>query len=248
MATKPDQKSRRREVKNTEIETDLRKQYNEFDFRFKKRPFKFTENQSKLIKLLENESTKIVLMEGPAGTSKSLMSVYCGLMQLKAKKVDSIMYLRSVIESAQKSMGYLPGDVGLKMSFFSAIIDDKLMELIEPQDIPGLHASKKIETMPLNYIRGCSWRRTFIIADEIQNYNLKEILSTLTRIGDQSIMVLCGDRSQSDINNSGFAKVFDLFNNTESQNQGIHTFKFTDEDIVRSEIVKFIVQKFRGVL
>ena len=157
------------------------------------------------------------------------------------------MYLRSVIESAQKSMGFLPGDVSLKMSFFTAIIDDKLLELVEPQDIPGFHTSKKIETMPLNYIRGCSWRRTFIIADEIQNYNRKEILSTLTRIGDQSVMVLCGDRSQSDINNSGFAQVFDLFNNLEAKQHGIYTFRFTEDDIVRSEIVKYIVKKFNSL-
>jgi phosphate starvation-inducible protein PhoH and related proteins len=230
--------------KEIEIENEIKKQYDKFDFKLKKRPFKFTDNQKRLIDIINKEDTKIVFVEGPAGTSKSLISVYCGLLMLKESRVDSIMYLRSVVESAQKSMGYLPGDASLKMSFFSAIVDDKLSELVEAQDIPGFHSKKKIDTMPLNYIRGCSWRRTFIIADEIQNYNQKEILSTLTRIGDQSVMVLCGDRTQSDISNSGFAKVYDLFDDDESRQQGIYTFKFTEEDIVRSEIVKFVVKKF----
>jgi predicted ribonuclease YlaK len=216
-----------------------------FDFEFIERRFKFTDKQHQLIDLINNERTKIVLLEGPAGTSKSLLAVYCGLLQMKRHKIDTIMYLRSVVESAQKSMGFLPGTSDEKMSFFTQIVDDKLSELIAAKDIPALHASKKIETMPLNYIRGCSWRRTFVIADEIQNYTEKEILSTLTRIGEGSVMVLCGDRMQSDIRNSGFATVYDLFDDPESTSKGIVTFKFTEEDIVRSEIVKYVVKKFK---
>lgn len=239
-----------KKVKNTtfkEIENALSDNFKSFDFKFKKRLFKFTDNQKKLVDIINNPSTKVVMIEGPAGTSKSMLSVYCALTQLKEKRIDTIMYLRSVVESAQKSMGFLPGDASLKMSFFTAIIDDKLLELVEPQDIPGFHTKKKIETMPLNYIRGCSWRRTFVIADEIQNYNQKEILSTLTRIGEDSIMVLCGDKNQCDISNSGFSKVFELFDNDDAIKQGIYTFKFTEEDIVRSEIVKYIVKKFQEI-
>lgn len=247
MSSKPIRSSRAPKNSFKEIESAISDGYKSFDFKFKKRPFKFTDNQKSLIDIINKDGAKVILVEGPAGTSKSMLAVYCALTQLKDKKIDTIMYLRSVVESAQKSMGFLPGDANLKMSFFTAIIDDKLLELVEPQDITGFHAKKKIETMPLNYIRGCSWRRTFIIADEIQNYNKKEILSTLTRIGDGSIMVLCGDKNQCDIGNSGFSKVFELFDNVESEQQGIHTFKFTEDDIVRSDIVKYIVKKFQEI-
>ncbi len=233
-------------IKN-DIESSLEANFKEFDFKLKKREFKFTDKQKSLIELINREGTKIVLIEGPAGTSKSIIGVYCGLMQLKEKRVTNIMYLRSVVESAQKSMGYLPGSSDEKLSFFTAIVDDKLSELVEPQDISGFHAKKKLETMPLNYIRGCSWRKQFILADEAQNYNLKELLSTMTRIGEGSVMVICGDRTQSDINNSGFGQVIEIFDNDEARSMGIHTFQFTEDDIVRSEIVKFIVKMFKSV-
>lgn len=238
-------KSRPKKQDVEDIKTALEDNFNNFDFRFKQRAFKFTENQKKLIDIVNDERTQMVLIEGPAGTAKSLTAVYCGLLLLKEKKIDSIMYLRSVVESAQKSMGFLPGSSDDKMQFFTEIIEDKLSELVEPKDIPGFHIKKKIETMPLNYIRGCSWRKKFIIADEIQNYNSKEILSTMTRIGVGSKMILCGDNDQSDIKNSGFKTVFKLFDTEESRERGIFTFKFTENDIVRSEIVKYIVTQFK---
>ena len=243
----PKRGRKKNSVKFEEIENAISDNYKAFDFKFKKREFKFTEKQKQLIETINNPDTKIVLIEGPAGTSKSLMSVYCGLMQLKEGRVDSIMYLRSVVESAQKSMGYLPGSSNSKMSFFTEIIADKLIELVEPQNIPEFHTRNKIETMPLNYIRGCSWRKTFIIADEIQNFSTKEILSTMTRIGEGSVLVMCGDITQSDIRNSGFSKTFQMFDDEESEKFGIHTFKFSEDDIVRSEIVKYIVKKFNTI-
>lgn len=240
-------KRKDREVNVVDIETAMERNYNKLNFSFKKRPFKFTQKQQEIISAINNPSTKIVIIEGPAGTSKTYMAVYCGLTLLKENKIDKILYLRSVVESASKSMGYLPGDSSSKMSFFTNIIDDKLFEAIEDKDISMLHKAEKIETMPLNYIRGCSWRDTFIIADEVQNFTQNELLSTLTRIGEGSIMVMCGDRTQSDIRNSGFPKVSELFNDDESKSHGIVSIQLTEEDIVRSEIVKFIVKKFKEI-
>lgn len=238
---------KKKEVKNIDIETALASNYNKFDFKFKKRDFKFTDKQRQLIELINNPDNKIIVIEGPAGTSKTLMAVYCGLTLMKDNRIDKLLYLRSVVESASKSMGYLPGDSATKMGYFTNIMEDKLHELVDDKDVNVLHNSEKIETMPLNYIRGCSWRNTFIIADEAQNFTQNELLSTLTRVGEGSVMVLCGDRTQSDIRNSGFPKVSELFNDTESREHGIVTFRFTEEDIVRSEIVKFIVKKFKDI-
>ena len=234
-----------KKVKSNEIEAAIEENFSPFDFKFKKRLFNFTEKQKEFISLATNEQTKIILVEGPAGSSKTLMGVYCALLLMKEKRINNIMYLRSVIESAQKSMGFLKGGFDEKLSPFTDIIDDKLSELVEPQDIALLKNSQRIETMPLNYVRGCSWRKKFILVDESQNFCAKELLSVMTRIGEGSVMVLAADRTQDDINNSGFADVYDLFDDEEAKEQGIHTFQFTEEDIVRSKIVKYVVKKFK---
>lgn len=234
-----------KKAKGNEIEAAIADNFAPFDFKFKKRPFHFTEKQKQFISLATDEQTKIILVEGPAGSSKTLVSVYCALLLMKSKRIDNIMYLRSVVESAQKSMGFLAGDAEQKLSFFTDILDDKLSELVEPKDIPILKNSQRIETMPLNYVRGCSWRKKFILVDESQNFCAKELLSVMTRIGEGSLMVLAADRTQDDINNSGFADIYDLFNDKDSKENGIYTFQFAEEDIVRSEIVKFVVKKFK---
>lgn len=234
-----------KKAKTNEIEAAIAENFEPFDFKFKKRPFSFTNKQKEFISLATNEKTKIILVEGPAGSSKTLLGVYCALLLMKEKKIDNIMYLRSVVESAQKSMGFLKGDADQKLAFFTDILDDKLSELVESRDIALLKNSQRIETMPLNYVRGCSWRKKFILVDESQNFCSKELLSVMTRIGEGSVMVLAADRTQDDIGNSGFADIYDLFNDLESKEKGVYTFQFTEEDIVRSEIVKFVVNKFK---
>lgn len=236
---------RQKKVNKNEIEDALKNNFEPFSFKFKKRPFSFTEKQKSFIDLATREDVKIILLEGPAGSSKTLLGVYCALLLMKEGKIDNIMYLRSVVESAQRSMGFLKGDAEQKMSYFTDILDDKLSELVEGKDIYALKHSQRIETMPLNYVRGCSWRKKFILVDESQNFCAKELLSVMTRIGEGSIMVLAADRTQDDINNSGFAAVYDLFNSDEAKEKGVHTFQFTEEDIVRSEIVKYVVKKFK---
>ncbi|MDB4314532.1 PhoH family protein [bacterium] len=245
MTAKKGSKRTKSVASSGEIEKALADNTNNFSFHFKKREFKFTEKQRSLIDIITNQDTNIVLLNGPAGTSKTMIALYSALLMMKEEKIESIMYLRSVVESAQKSMGFLKGDVDDKMSYFTAIIDDKMMELVRPEYLPLFKVNNRVETMPLNYVRGCSWRNKFILADELQNFSKKEILSTMTRIGKGSVMVMAGDPTQSDINNSGFQEVFDMFDDEESQEKGIFTFKFTEKDIVRSEIVKYIVDKFQ---
>jgi len=245
MINKKTPQKRQKKTKGHEIEAAIEENFEPFNFKFKRRPFAFTEKQKQFIDLASNEKTKIILVEGPAGSSKTLLGVYCALLLMKEGRIDNIMYLRSVVESAQRSMGFLKGDAEQKLAFFTDILDDKLSELVEPKDIFLLKNSQRIETMPLNYIRGCAWRKKFILVDESQNFCAKELLSVMTRIGEGSLMVLAADRTQDDIDNSGFADVYDLFDNQDSREQGVYTFQFTEEDIVRSEIVRFVVKKFK---
>jgi phosphate starvation-inducible PhoH-like protein len=98
--------------------------------------------------------------------------------------------------------------------------------------------------MPINYLRGSSWKNKVVIADEAQNFTYKELTTLITRIGDNCKLFICGDFMQSDINGkSGFAPMFDLFNDEESEEKGIYSFKFGKEDILRSSILKYIISK-----
>ena len=102
----------------------------------------------------------------------------------------------------------------------------------------------RISAMPINYLRGSSWKDKVVVADEAQNFTYKELTTLITRIGENCKLFICGDFMQSDINGkSGFAPMFDLFNCEDSMNHGIHAFKFGKEDILRSEILKFIISK-----
>lgn len=246
MNTKRIAKTKPREAR-TDITKAMADNYNKLDFKFKRREFKFTDKQHKLIDILKNPDNKIILIEGPAGVSKTLLAVYCGLTLLKEESIEKILYIRSVDEAGHKSLGYLPGNLDEKMMMWRQPLDDKLEELIEPKDLIKVKGSDKLEVVPINYVRGASWRNSFVIFDEFQNTNLSEAKTILTRIGEDTQLVLCGDSEQADIKDSGFKTVFDMFNNDESRNRGVATFKFTEDDIVRSEIVKYVVHKFKAL-
>ena len=98
--------------------------------------------------------------------------------------------------------------------------------------------------MPINFIRGASWRDKIVIADEAQNFTFKELTTLITRIGDGTKILVCGDSMQSDINGkSGFSAMCKLFSDYKSRQKGIEYFEFTEEDIKRSKLLKFIISK-----
>ena len=118
--------------------------------------------------------------------------------------------------------------------------------MLNVADINMLQKEKRIEAKPTGYLRGLSWNAKGIIMDEAQNSTKKELTTLLTRLGHFSKMFVCGDPLQSDINGkSGFADMCNIFNDNESKEKGIHVFYLTEEDIVRSDIVKFIVKKLQ---
>lgn len=132
-----------------------------------------------------------------------------------------------------------------KMHVWRHVLDSKCEELVESKDLPGLLASGKLEALPINYIRGASWKDMFVCIDEAQNLDFDEFKLVLSRIGENTKLIVAGDSDQCDIRDSGFKKVFELFADEESKKQGIISFKFAESDIVRSELCKFIVGKFR---
>jgi phosphate starvation-inducible PhoH-like protein len=140
-------------------------------------------------------------------------------------------------------MGSLPGSIDEKFSIFASPFYDKIDEMLNPTDIGFLREKKLFDCMPVNYIRGANWNDVTVIIDEAQNFSYYELLTTLTRIGENSKIIICGDIMQSDIKNPGFAKIFNIFDDVESIENGVVCKSFTTDDIKRSEIVRFIVSK-----
>ncbi len=209
--------------------------------------FEPTARQKQFLDLVLGRETRIIFLAGPAGTAKSYLSVLAGLTLLNKRSVSDLLYIRSVIESASKSMGYLPGEAGDKMEPYLRPLRDKLDELLGAGDVDRLIKDKRCEGVPVNFLRGASFNARFLLVDEAQNLDQKELVTVLTRMGKFSKLIVAGDPMQSDINGrSGFMPLFRLFNDDESRARGIHCFEFTKEDIVRSETVAYIVGKIEA--
>jgi phosphate starvation-inducible PhoH-like protein len=207
-----------------------------------------TSKQIELLNLLQNKTTKLVFISGPAGTAKTYTSILAGLTLLNHKRVSEIIYVRSIVESSDSKLGFLPGEMDEKMSPYIQPLIDKLEELLPKHDIDKLKKEERIHGFPINFLRGLSWNAKCIVADEAQNMSKKELITLITRVGEFSKLFICGDPDQSDINGkSGFVPMMNVFDDEESRNNGIYVFKFDEDDIVRSGLVKFILKKLKNV-
>ena len=212
--------------------------------KFKQRDFKFTTRQRRFLTTLLDPELKMFFVSGPAGSSKTYMSLY-GCLRLMAEDSEKeLLYVRSIAESADKGLGSLPGDMAEKFNPFLMPLYDKLEEIVFEGDTAFLKQKGRISAVPINFLRGANWNNKLIVADEAQNFTFKELTTLITRIGEDSKLIICGDFMQSDINGkTGFKEMFNLFSDEKSVENGIHSFKFTRSDIVRSKILKFIISK-----
>jgi len=211
----------------------------------------WTNKQKEFFKVALDRSTKIVFVNGPAGTAKTLLSVYCGLQLLNMKAISDIMYLRSAVESSNNSLGFLPGTADEKLRFYNLPFIDKLEELLgSEKKAEKLNEEGRVSMFPVSFARGMNWTDKCIILDEAQNSTEKEITTVLTRMGNNSRCFLLADPMQTDLKNEnnqgGFQKMFKIFSDEESAQQGIYAFEFSEEDIMRSELVKFLIKKLNN--
>ena len=220
----------------------------EIKYKLNFKHFDLTDKQKDFLQKAFDENTKIMFIAGPAGSSKTFMSVYSALRLFNDNNDLDIFYVRTIVESADRGLGHLPGDVEEKFHPFMMPLTDKMQEILASDQIKMLTEEKIISAAPVNYLRGANWSNKLIIADESQNFTLKELVTLVTRIGKKTKMFVCGDPLQSDINGkTGFRTMWKAFNNKESSDQGIHCFEFTTDDIMRSEILKFIVNKIENI-
>ena len=223
---------------------------NQLKPKFVVRGKRLTDKQKRFLELCTREGVQVVFVAGPAGSTKTYMAVMSALRLLQKDDNLDLLYVRTAIESADKGLGALPGSLEDKFNPYMAPLEDKLIELLPPTNSlkDDLVQSGRVQAMPINFLRGASWNSKVVIADESQNFSFKELVTLITRIGDNSKLFICGDPMQSDINGkSGFNKLKELFNDDASAKQGIYNFEFDHKDIKRSEILKYIVKKLESI-
>ena len=207
-----------------------------------------TEKQKRFLELALDKETKMIFVSGPAGTSKTFLAVLASLKLINLKRVSDIIYIRSVVESSDNKLGFLPGEASDKLAPYIQPLIEKLTELLPKGDIDHLQKEGRIDSIPIGFLRGLNWNAKCIIADEAQNCTFKELTTLITRTGEFSKVFVLGDPEQSDINGkSGFIKMMDGFNDEESRKNGIFTFVFDENDVVRSGLVKFIIKRLKEI-
>ena len=197
--------------------------------------------------IMVKDDSHLYLTKDYIVTHNTYMAIYAAINLLASNKDLEMTYIRSIAESADKGIGSLPGDVNEKFLPFSIPLDDKLDEIITATSSINMKKDQVIGIMPINFVRGSSWTSRVVVADESQNFSHKELVTLITRIGENAKLFVCGDLMQSDIRMSGFEEMIDLFDDEDSKSKGIHVFKFGNEDIYRSEILRFIVAKLESL-
>lgn len=215
-------------------------------FNFRINPLKFkNEKQKQFYDLCRNRDIKLLICDGPAGTGKSTMAIYSALKDLKAGYYEKLLYVRSPVHSSAHEIGFLPGDINDKIINYMLPLDEKISKLVSPEDVKELYRQGKIEYAVNSFIRGRSIDNTIIVIDEIQNFTMHECKSLFSRTEETAKIIAIGDHMQSDIGlKSCLTKLLLMFKDDLAIENGISTFEFDNNDIVRSKLTKYIVETF----
>ena len=154
-------------------------------------------HQDDLLGYLEDNNVNIVFAIGPAGTGKTIVSTLAGIRELKGGSIDKFVVTRPAV-SVDEQHGFLPGTLQEKMAPWTRPIFDVFEEYYTPDQIEYMLNDNKVEIAPLAYMRGRTFKNSYIIADEMQNATESQMKMLLTRIGEGSKLVITGDLAQHD--------------------------------------------------
>ena len=200
-----------------------------------------SEKQSEYIKALkENE---IVISLGPAGTGKSFLAVSVAITLLMEKKIERVILSRPAVEAGEK-LGFLPGDMKEKVDPYLRPLYDALYELFGADKINKKIESGEIEIAPLAFMRGRTLKNCFAILDEAQNATETQIKMFLTRIGENSKLVVNGDPSQIDLINKSQSGLIESKKLLKNLNE-IKIIEFDHNDVVRHPLVSKIIRAYQ---
>jgi phosphate starvation-inducible PhoH-like protein len=203
-----------------------------------------TRNQERLVLALQDASQHIVVTAGPAGTGKTYLCVLAAVKAFRAGECKKIVLTRPAVEVEEEKHGFLPGDLNQKMMPWCIPLLDVLKEYYRPQDVATMIEDGVIEIAPLAFMRGRSLKDAWIIADEAQNMTPKQMVMLLTRIGENSKILVAGDVEQTDRNkgNNGLADLCERLK--EGGVKGIAVCDLDNRDIQRHRIIDSVLMLY----
>lgn len=187
---------------------------------------------------------QVIFALGPAGTGKTYLAVAQAVSQLITGSVDRLILSRPAVEAGER-LGFLPGDMKDKVDPYLRPLYDALYDTLPAEQVERRIASGEIEIAPLAFMRGRTLANAFIILDEAQNTSTAQMKMFLTRFGENSRMVICGDPKQVDLPVPGASGLADAVGKLEGID-GIATVRFGACDVVRHPIVGRIVEAYEG--
>ena len=197
-------------------------------------------NQFKYLETI-NDST-ITFGVGPAGTGKTFLAVASAVKMYSENKIKKIVLTRPAVEAGER-LGYLPGDLSQKIDPYLVPLFDSLEYFFGNETLQYLIDKRNIEIVPLAYMRGRTLNDACIILDEAQNATISQIKMFLTRLGENSKMIITGDETQIDLNNKTFSGLKKT-RKTLSAIDEVSVLEFENTDIVRNKIVSKILEIF----
>lgn len=195
--------------------------------------------------LLSQKSKKIVVATGPAGTGKTLLATEQGVKMFLTGQYEKLIFTRPSV-SVDEDLGYLPGTLEDKMAPWVRPIYDVLYNFITPKEVTSLMEDKIIEIAPLGYMRGRTFKNCWIVADEMQNSTVSQMKMLMTRLGENSRLIVTGDLEQYDRINelNGLEDFLNKFKGKRSSS--ITSIEFDKCDILREDVVKEVLDIYAG--
>jgi phosphate starvation-inducible PhoH-like protein len=184
----------------------------------------------------------MVFAIGPAGTGKTYIAVCAAVAMLAAGKVDRIVLARPAVEAGER-LGFLPGDMREKIDPYMRPLYDALYDALPADQVVKRLASGEIEIAPLAFMRGRTLSNALVILDEAQNTTTVQMKMALTRLGENSRMVVTGDVTQIDLPAGQRSGLTDAME-TLADVPGIEFIRFTQADVVRHALVTRIIQAY----
>ena len=197
-------------------------------------------NQFKYLETID-EST-ITFGIGPAGTGKTFLAVASAVKMYSENNIKKIVLTRPAVEAGER-LGYLPGDLSQKIDPYLVPLFDSLEYFFGNETLQHLIEKRNIEIVPLAYMRGRTLNNACIILDEAQNATMSQIKMFLTRLGENSKMIITGDETQIDLHNKTFSGLKKT-RKTLSSIEEVSVLEFENADIVRNKIVSKILEVF----